>query len=238
MEKSPETWVREIHENAVAHGWWIEDRDFGEICALIHSELSEALEEYRNARPLVYYHCGAGGSICDPQACADIHRDPIYAEEPCDDRKEKPEGIAVELADVVIRIFDHFGYVDYAPRWNILYPAEFMRELTDTHGVAFNEMIRAVEYRAISEATEKEGTYRSFGDFISCCHADISQAYSAIEGRYPDEFSGMSATSHLLSCVARIGYWFAFKKLDIETVIAEKHEYNKSRPYRHGGKKL
>ena len=46
MEKSPETWVREIHENAVAHGWWIEDRDFGEICALIHSELSEALEEY------------------------------------------------------------------------------------------------------------------------------------------------------------------------------------------------
>lgn len=38
MNKSPEMWVQEIHENAVAHGWWIEDRDFGEICALIHEE--------------------------------------------------------------------------------------------------------------------------------------------------------------------------------------------------------
>ena len=43
---------------------------------------------------------------------------------------------------------------------------------------------------------------------------------------------------YLLVCVARIGYWFAFKKLDIESVIAEKHKYNKFRPYRHGGKTI
>ena len=172
MKKSPEMWVQEIHENAVAHGWWKEDRDFGEICALVHSELSEALEEYRNARPLVYFDCP--DTTCDPQRCADVNRDPIYVEEPCD-RKGKPEGIAVELADVVIRIFDYFGRVDYVPRGSILYPAEFMRELGNTHGVAFNEAIRAVEYRAI---------------------------------------------------------------LDIEEIIAAKHEYNKSRPYRHGGKIL
>ena len=238
MKKSPEIWVQEIHQNAVAHGWWIEERDFGEICALIHSELSEALEEYRNGRPLIYYHCGAGAHICDPQACAEINRDPIYAEEPCDRRNDKPEGIAVELADVVIRIFDHFGFVDYVPGWNILYPAEFMRELESTHGVTFNEMIRSVEYHAISAAREKEGTYRSFGDFIANCHADISSAYDAIEGKYADEFAGKTSTSYLIACVARIGYWFAYNKLDIETVIAEKHEYNKSRPYRHGGKKL
>ncbi len=236
MKKSPEIWVQEIHENAVAHGWWVEDRDFGEICALIHSELSEALEEYRNARPLVYYHCGKGGAVCDAHACAEINRDLYYIEEPCEDRK--PESIAVELADVVIRIFDYFGRVDYVPRGNVLYPAEFMQDLMKAHGAEFNEILHRPEYHAISAAVEREGTYRSFGDFVANCHADISAAYDAIEGKFTDEYAGVSQAAHLLSCVARIGYWFAYKKLDIETVIAEKHEYNKSRPYRHGGKKI
>lgn len=44
-------WAKEIHENAVAHGWWDEERSFGDIVALCHSELSEALEEYRTSRP-------------------------------------------------------------------------------------------------------------------------------------------------------------------------------------------
>lgn len=37
----------EVHKNAVDHGWWEGERTFPEIVALIHSEVSEALEEYR-----------------------------------------------------------------------------------------------------------------------------------------------------------------------------------------------
>lgn len=36
---------KEVFENAQEHGWWEEERRFGEIIALCHSELSEALEE-------------------------------------------------------------------------------------------------------------------------------------------------------------------------------------------------
>lgn len=36
--------IKKAHQNAVAHGWWEEERSFGELIALMHSELSEALE--------------------------------------------------------------------------------------------------------------------------------------------------------------------------------------------------
>jgi NTP pyrophosphatase (non-canonical NTP hydrolase) len=38
---------KEIHKNAVLHGWWSEPRPIPELLCLIHSEVSESLEAYR-----------------------------------------------------------------------------------------------------------------------------------------------------------------------------------------------
>lgn len=40
--------AKEIHENAKEKGWWDKPRDIPELLCLVHSEVSEALEAYRN----------------------------------------------------------------------------------------------------------------------------------------------------------------------------------------------
>lgn len=48
-----------VHENAVAHGWWEQERELPEILMLCVSELAEALEEYRAGKPNIYYNVKA-----------------------------------------------------------------------------------------------------------------------------------------------------------------------------------
>lgn len=108
--------VNRAHDNAVKHGFWNLAPEFGTAIALIHSELSEALEEARADRPNLYFPCNAGG-LCpddDPEVacgCGSRIFDPKNPDAPCSAKSKKPEGVAVELADAVIRIADLCGHM-------------------------------------------------------------------------------------------------------------------------------
>lgn len=102
--------VQEAHQNAVSKGWWDEERSFGEIIALFHSEASEALEDFRNGKNLneVWYeHKNWDGRILKSELAQVViynpHTDESY------ESLGKPCGIPSELADIVIRVFDACG---------------------------------------------------------------------------------------------------------------------------------
>lgn len=106
--KSLNELAKQIHETAINHGWWEKERELPELIALFHSELSEALEEYREKRPHVWYLCNMGMTKpCNPD-CERLH----LANVACPWRGEKPEGTAIELADCIIRILDYCAHAN------------------------------------------------------------------------------------------------------------------------------
>lgn len=206
-----------IHQNAVDHGWWEVVRELPEIVALIHSEWSDALEEARAGRPMVWFapddnfeccarnKCGAkmAGRMCYGPRHADMPRDYCPAH-------KKPEGVAVELIDGCIRILDALGY----SKADIMDP--------DTGEPAqFEELMG--KYRAVplEEMPEDVPT------LIARLHAFTSQTMLEEDESAVREVNLIAAMSLALS-------WVQAQGIDPLALLLEKHEYNKGRPYKHG----
>lgn len=193
--------AKEVYENAKAHGFWDSQPDIDTLFALIHSEWSEALEEYRAGRIMLWHRCD--NTVSKTVACEQFKKchyikegDVMY----CPSYKPKPEGIAVELIDGVLRIFDFCG----------------------KHGLNLDEAFQENEaYMYKSANIWREDP---LPHLITALHRLTSLAFDAKSSR------------SMCRIIVIVFEWIRARGVDPETVMREKHAYNKTRPYRHGGK--
>lgn len=85
-----------IHATAVEQGYWDEAHTFHYVMANAIAELGEALSEYRDGNPLIYYRDANGNKTIDTQFAHD---------------DDKPYGLAVELVDAIIWLLDYMSYL-------------------------------------------------------------------------------------------------------------------------------
>jgi hypothetical protein len=199
---------------------WVNDKDERPLytsIALMHSELSEALEEWRDHKKLdeKYYELSVGEKGAKMTE--------TYSEEAWKERQRliqsthvggeldgrpvvaKPCGIPIELADLVIRICQRVG--------------------TDGNAVEFSELCAQIHVCAFTTCP--------FEEFITDVHVDLSDAYSAL-------LNGESMQTTLMHLAHAVQSTFSFctaNNVDLWAAIDEKEAYNRTRPMRHGGKK-
>lgn len=184
-------WAKQIHENAVKHGWYDKPISQYEYAALFHSEINEAFEEYRKGAPDVYWNCGVTGEICAPASECDCAY--YGAEWECTHRNQEPHGIAIELIDLAIRLLDYA----YAKEYNVDAARLVIVDPMECFAAMINDFHEAVYIL----------TNSACGPSLVCAFIDAISRYCTSKG------------------------------LDFETLLRLKHEYNKTRPYRHGGKR-
>ena len=192
---------REAHAIAKEHGWWDEERTFGDCIAKVHSDLSEALEAYREH----------GLTPWKSHTYSDGFKDgvPDYME-------GKPEGVASELADVVIWVAD-------------------MAEWYEIDATSYINWLTAYELKQLERF--------SFGEWIALLHSLLSEALFASHKwpifQHKANPVAVNAWVHkignFIGCIQRMAAHYG---IDLDAAIAAKMEYNRHRSYRHGGKAL
>lgn len=175
--------AKEAKEIADAHGWNNPPEDDATHAVNVMCELFEAWQLYR-----------AGHEVDEPISCegAGCQMREV-CKQPCD--QYKPSGIAVELADAVLRALSRTG--------------ELRGPMT---------MFRAMK------AVNKRDTH----SYIDGLEDLILYSADVING-WPDYGVEDAASSTIM--------WSWEHNVPLEDAIRQKMEYNRTRPWRHGGKR-
>ena len=184
---------REAHAIAVDRGWYDTEPTFGDLIALVHSELSEALKAHRKWKFDRYIRCWAGWGwdthIADKQ-CPDNHV------------SSKPEGVASELADVVIRV------ADMAEHYGVDLQAEDRGDRLSDYWKNYKQTMRQ---------------QRTFGEWITVCCSHLSQVF--------DEYTARSRPwePYIRRFLKEVQAMAAHYGIDLDAAIAVKMKYMRER---------
>lgn len=173
--------AREAKEIADAHGWNNPPEDDTTHKINVLCELMEAWQLYR-----------AGHEVDDPITCEGAG---CQMREVCKQRCDqyKPYGIAVELADAVLRVLSRTGELSGVIKFYLKW---------DGKGTV----------RAVS------------GGFEGCIYRCMNWTTAILDGY---EY-----------VAAEIILWCKEHSVPLEDAIRQKMEYNRRRPWRHGGKRV
>jgi hypothetical protein len=188
----------EIRENNIAKGWRSAaggpgGNTLGDYIALLHTEVGEAVEEYRDHRL-----ADATRPVCGRAA---------NGEEPCPEHgPSKPEGVGSEMADVAIRLLDTgdvFGFPIFDPDFELGDVADLDPHTSDPD---LPELV-------------------TFGDHMAWLDRRIDRMWT-------DTSAAPALALRALVTVARK------YGIDLDAEYTRKIAYNRTRPYRHGGRAL
>ena len=110
--------ARALHQNAIDHGWWeyhpeVPDQSIVfEKLLLINSEIAEVVEDIRKTKP--YFN--KSSELCTISA------------------EGKPEGVAIELADVLIRTLDLMVFLGINPEEVVNLKHNYNKNRSYRHG--------------------------------------------------------------------------------------------------------
>lgn len=173
--------AREAKEIADAHGWNSPPEDDATHAVNVLCELFEAWQLYR-----------AGREVDEPITCEGAG---CQMREVCKKRCEqyKPYGIAVELADAVLRVLSRTGKLSDVIKFYLKW--------------------------------DGKGTVRSVSGGLEECVYRCTSCTTGI-------WNGCEYVA------AEIILWCKEHNVPLEDAIRQKMEYNKTRPWRHGGKRV
>jgi len=208
---------QKVYTVARDKGWWDRARNSKEICQLFISEISEATECVRNGEPPVHY--GQMGKITQPfwtrdvETCGTGYKEFVvgFKKEPLE--PWKPEGEAIECADLLIRVADWFG----ANTWDLG---------AECKGVL--EFLGEPTFENVRESLDVNFYKNDYAPDKLSAHFNLVQA--VVEAQ-----SGGRALDYAILFVETCGYMYA-QNWDVAHILNIKAKYNESRPYRHGGK--
>lgn len=199
--------VTTAHGAARAKGWWDGViRTEEEAAMLVVTEIAEASEAVRNKLP----------PICQFAATDPAMRTPDMTE--CWNWQLKPEGEATELADVIIRICDFFGW----KTWDLAVAIQ--------DGLTWGQAAKDMTITELATKLAEQHPWLTKKEPLEA-HLFMTHWASSVAATHDAQVA-------LAACAALTLAYCGAKGLPIEEAINHKLRYNSTRSYRHGGKLL